>query len=254
MKQLVIVNADDFGMSFAINEGIRRSFEMGLVSSASIMANMPAFEEACDIARSGQFSDCIGLHFNLTEGTPLSSAIKDCPRFCNPAGNFIFTRRSGMKLSNFERCAVAEELTAQWQTCTRNGIPLTHLDTHRHVHTSWGIASVIIQLKEELGIPAVRIHWNIVPPADPLKRIYYRLINQRFRNAGLAATAFGAQTTQGALAIRQHMMPLEIMVHPIMSSDGRVIDHLEKRALDEIIAEFDFQMRFVSFREVNSAS
>jgi len=213
---------------------------------------MPAFEEACDIARREQISDRIGLHFNVTEGMPLSLAIRDCPRFCSPAGTFLFSRRSGMRLSVIERAAVAEELRAQWRACTRNGISPTHLDTHRHVHTAWGIASVIIQLREELGIPAVRIHWNVVPSPNPLKRVYIRLINQRFWNAGLAATPFGAETSQGALAIRKRQMPLEIMVHPIMSSDGRVVDRLEDRALDEIVAEFGCRKRFVSFGEIKN--
>ncbi len=53
------------------------------------------------------------------------------------------------------------------------------------------------------------------------------------------------------MAIRKRKMPLEIMVHPIMSPDGRVMDRLEDRALDKIVAEFGYQTRFVSFREVN---
>jgi predicted glycoside hydrolase/deacetylase ChbG (UPF0249 family) len=252
MTDLVIVNADDFGMSLAVNEGIRRGFETGLISSASIMTNMPAFEEACDIARKERFSDRIGLHFNLTEGTPLSSQIRDCPKFCGPGGEFVFSRISGMRLSQLEQAAVAEELRAQWRACTQNGISPTHLDTHRHVHTAWGIASVIIRLRDELGIPAVRTHWNVVPSPNLLKRIYIGLINKRFWNAGLAATRFGAETSQGALAIRKRQMPLEIMVHPILSSDGRVVDRLEDRALDEIVAEFGCQQGFVSFGEIKT--
>ena len=252
MKRLVIVNADDFGMSSAINEGIRCGFEKELISSASIMANMPAFQEACDIARREPVSGRIGLHFNLTEGPPLSAGIRDCPRFCSSAGNFVFSRKSGMRLSVIERDAVAEELRAQWQACTRNGITPTHLDTHRHVHTAWGIASVIIRLREELGIPAVRIHWNVVPAPNPLKRFYIKLINQRLGHAGLAATPYGAETSQGALAIRNRQLPLEIMVHPIMNSNGRVMERLEGRALDEVVAEFGCDLRFVSYAEICS--
>jgi len=43
------VNADDFGMSPRINHAILQAFENGLISSATIMANMPAFEDACQI-------------------------------------------------------------------------------------------------------------------------------------------------------------------------------------------------------------
>ena len=54
------------------------------------------------------------------------------------------------------------------------------------------------------------------------------------------------------MALRKGQVPLEVMVHPIMSPDGCVVDRLENRALNEIVAEFGPQTRFVSFREINT--
>src|SRR5690606_41564137 len=51
MIQRVIINADDFGLSHEANRTILGAFQQGLISSATLMANMPAFEEACALTR-----------------------------------------------------------------------------------------------------------------------------------------------------------------------------------------------------------
>ena len=89
----VVVNADDFGMSRQINEAILQAFEKGLISSATLMANMPAFEEACQLVRQDHLQRRIGLHLNLTEGKPLTADIADCPRFCDAGGCWRPRRR-----------------------------------------------------------------------------------------------------------------------------------------------------------------
>ncbi|HKS41295.1 MAG TPA: ChbG/HpnK family deacetylase, partial [Blastocatellia bacterium] len=45
MRKL-IVNADDFGFTRGVNLGIIRAFEEGILTSATIMANGDAFEDA----------------------------------------------------------------------------------------------------------------------------------------------------------------------------------------------------------------
>jgi predicted glycoside hydrolase/deacetylase ChbG (UPF0249 family) len=74
MPRQVIVNADDFGLSTSENAVIFSAFQAGLISSATIMANMPEFEAACAMARHPMLDGRIGLHFNLTYGKPLSQA------------------------------------------------------------------------------------------------------------------------------------------------------------------------------------
>lgn len=49
---MIIVNADDFGCSKVINQAIMTCLDRGLISSTTIMANMPGFHEACELANS----------------------------------------------------------------------------------------------------------------------------------------------------------------------------------------------------------
>ncbi|AEB07287.1 YdjC family protein [Coriobacterium glomerans PW2] len=48
---LLIINADDFGYSAGINHGILDAFTEGILTSATLMANMPGFDMAADMAR-----------------------------------------------------------------------------------------------------------------------------------------------------------------------------------------------------------
>ena len=86
MPRQVIVNADDFGLDLNENSLILRAFEAGVISSATAMANMPAFEQACEMARKPLLDGRIGLHFNLSFGRPLSQTIASRPAFCNTNG------------------------------------------------------------------------------------------------------------------------------------------------------------------------
>ncbi len=82
MPRQVIVNADDFGLSACENAVIFGAFQAGVISSATAMANMPAFEAACVMAQHPMLEGRIGLHFNLTYGRPLSQSILGRSNFC----------------------------------------------------------------------------------------------------------------------------------------------------------------------------
>nr|BFE95654.1 hypothetical protein GCM10020185_61900 [Pseudomonas brassicacearum subsp. brassicacearum] len=84
MPRQVIVNADDFGLSLSENALILRAFETGVISSATAMANMPGFEQACEMARQPLLNGHVGLHFNLSYGPPLGQAITSRPVFATP--------------------------------------------------------------------------------------------------------------------------------------------------------------------------
>ena len=72
----VIVTADDFGLDPEVNEAIVNGVAAGFVSNVSLLVNFPSFGEACELARQHGFADRLGLHFNLTEGRPLTDAMR----------------------------------------------------------------------------------------------------------------------------------------------------------------------------------
>lgn len=245
----IIINADDYGMDASVNRGVVGSFQNGYISSATIMANMPGFEEACQLAHECGVADRIGLHFNITQGTPLTAQIRNEPRFCDEDGNFVFSKYNGLWLSRSGQAALAAELRAQWMKCRDAGIEPSHLDTHHHIHTAWGIAQVIIGLSKELGIRAVRKNWNVGPKKKIGKRIYLWLLEVTYSRANLDATPYATHIAHASWAIRNDMTPLEIMVHPTLI-DGMIMDAMEGRPLGEIVESFRYRGELFSYRDL----
>jgi predicted glycoside hydrolase/deacetylase ChbG (UPF0249 family) len=188
MPQHVIVNADDFGLSACENAVILGAFQAGIISSATAMANMPAFEAACVLARHPLLEGRIGLHFNLTYGRPLSQSILSRPTFCDSAGVFdLNLSRHRLRLNRRDRAAVLEELEAQWQRCLDNGLRPSHLDSHQHVHNIWPIGEIVARFAARQGV-AVRLARNLGQNLNLPKRVFKELLNRRLRSlAGVTA-------------------------------------------------------------------
>jgi chitin disaccharide deacetylase len=70
MSPHLIVNADDFGLTAGVNRAILELHYAGVLTSASIMAQANATEEAIDIARSTPTMG-IGCHVVLVDGAPI---------------------------------------------------------------------------------------------------------------------------------------------------------------------------------------
>jgi predicted glycoside hydrolase/deacetylase ChbG (UPF0249 family) len=132
----LIVNADDFGLSPGVNEGIAAAHEHGILTSASLMVRWPAATEACAYAQRHP-SLSVGLHLDLGEWT-----FKDGS--WEPAYHVV-------PLEDSE--AVAQEITRQLH-CFHDlmGRPPTHLDSHQHVHQAEPVRSLLLQAAREQKI------------------------------------------------------------------------------------------------------
>ncbi|MCA9059526.1 MAG: ChbG/HpnK family deacetylase, partial [Planctomycetaceae bacterium] len=172
---MLMINADDFGMSTSINQAIVRCFREQLITSTTIMANMPAFEDACRLAHAEQLSDRIGVHLNLTEGRPLLAEVASCTELCQADGQFRRFRSS--HLSRTARKLVAAELHMQIQSCRAQHLPLGHADSHQHVHNEPALVNTFCRVIREAGIPTLRCARNSDPGRPTLRRIYKHLLN-----------------------------------------------------------------------------
>jgi chitin disaccharide deacetylase len=168
----LIVNADDFGLSQAINHGVVAAHRDGIVTSASVMVNGPAFDDAVALAAQNPALD-IGVHLTLTELAPLasrervSSLLGPDGRFPPHAIDFAHRYlRGSVRLAE-----VRTELDAQIRLAKSRGLAVSHLDSHQHVHVLPGIARVVAELAREHGIRAVRF------PRERLQA--YMLANMR---------------------------------------------------------------------------
>ena len=136
-KRCLIVNADDFGLSPGVNQGVTEAHEGGIVTSASLMVLWPAAAEAA--AYAGDNPDlALGLHLDL--------------------GEWVYGE--GEWLPAYEvvpaddPATVREEATRQLTAFRRLvGRDPTHLDSHQHVHLREPVRSVLGEVAGELAVP-----------------------------------------------------------------------------------------------------
>lgn len=159
-KQLII-NADDFGISHGVNVGIIEAAEAGVVTSASMIVNLPDFADALDRARSCPKLS-LGLHLNLTAGRPLTSVPSLTRR---RTGEFyplpVLVARASFGLLDLSD--IARECLAQIDRMIEVGFSPTHLDSHRHVHAHPAISATVTRVAASRGILQVRV------PCEPLR-------------------------------------------------------------------------------------
>jgi predicted glycoside hydrolase/deacetylase ChbG (UPF0249 family) len=162
MKRL-IVNADDAGADEARNAGIFEAIEAGTVTSISILPNGPALEDAVRRIHAldrGRIS--FGIHFNLSEGKPLTSGLRlvagaDGCFLGKKSTQRLFTKRGDPKLAD----EIGRELDAQIAALRNAGVPIDHLDGHQHVHIFPAVVDLAIEKAKAHRIPWIRI------PAEP---------------------------------------------------------------------------------------
>jgi hypothetical protein len=239
----VILNADDFGYQAEVNRAIVEAFEAGLATSTSLMPNQDGFDEACELARERRLVGRVGAHLVLTRGEPLTEPIRRLRRFCDVDGRFSEWRGSGraFRLAGAEREAVARELRAQVERCSAARVPLSHLDSHHHVHNEWAIGAIVVRLAREFGVPRVRLARNCGPGIGPASALYKRLFNRRLRRSGLAGTRYFGDIEdwlhlRDSGADASDLDDFEVMTHPRVGQNGCLVDlELGSQALEELL-------------------
>ena len=129
----LIVNADDFGRTRDINRGILYAFQHGIVTGASLMTNFDAFAEAVHMALHHNLP--VGVHFNLTEGRPVSEAA-GVASLVDSQGRFFKKNTFILHLlqGRIREQDVRTELYAQMLKCVEAGVKPDHYDSHHHIH------------------------------------------------------------------------------------------------------------------------
>jgi chitin disaccharide deacetylase len=156
MKELIL-NADDFGYTRGVNGGIIRAHRDGILTSATLMANSAAFDDAVALAKANP-SLGVGCHLVLTGGFAVAPreevpSLADAEgRLPKSLGNFVARVSSGSIRTN----EIETELRAQIEKIRRAGIEPTHLDTHKHTHVHPRVMNALGRVANELGITRVR--------------------------------------------------------------------------------------------------
>ncbi len=225
----IIVNADDFGMSDAVNEAIRLSFEKGLIGRCTLMTNMEKAEDAMRIASECGFGDRVGIHLNLTAGKPLCEDMAKDPVMCDASGRFTAEFARSFKTRFFlpadTRRNVEKELRAQLDEYRRLGGTLWHIDSHHHVHTDPSVWKVLKKVLPDYPVTSVRLGRNMYRGGNPLMRIYKEMLNASIRRFCKGRPEyFGSYADYESFGEEVSDRETEVMIHPQFDEAGVLVD------------------------------
>lgn len=166
MTKQLIINADDLAMSVATNLAILESHARGVVTSASLMANMAAFDHAVEQVLRPNPRLGAGIHLCLTSGRPLLAA-EEVPLLVDREGQLRhgFLGLIGLLRSRHGGDALAQ-IAREWQAQAARidacGIAVDHLDSHHHVHVIPELFPLAAEIARRRGL-AVRLPHEALP-------------------------------------------------------------------------------------------
>lgn len=134
MSVRLIVNADDFGFTRDVNEGIVEAHRNGILTATTLMANGDAFDHAVALARETPSLD-VGCHLVLVDRWGMK--------------NLVWAMAQS-------EARIFETFAAQVRKIAEAGIQPTHLDTHKHTHLLPSVLNAITRVAREFGVPWVR--------------------------------------------------------------------------------------------------
>ena len=158
MAARLIINADDFGLTRGVNRAIAELHQAHALSSATLMANGAAFEDAVAVAQANPALG-VGCHVVLTDGIPVS-APESIPTLLGPDGRSfrpsLVDFVQALVRGRIREEEIEREALAQVEKIQRAGIVITHLDTHKHSHLFAQVCRPLLRVAEQRSIGAIR--------------------------------------------------------------------------------------------------
>lgn len=201
----LIVNADDFGYSRAVNFGIVDAFKLGIVRSTTLMTNMPGFDHAIELAKENPDLG-LGIHLVLTTGLSLTHG----KTISDSSGAFLKQQELLKRLEQNEinLTEIEQEYEAQIEKAFRTGVKITHFDSHHHIHMNPVILPIFLKISKKYDV-AVRMF----QPADLLEG-YHKIIVP----AAFSQDFYGENATSEGLIkeleLHKNFESFEVMCHP----------------------------------------
>ena len=153
----LIVNADDFGQSDDTVDATIECFEAGALTSATLMPGMPATERALEFARSHP-EHGFGVHLTLS-ADPARRPLVDpelVPCLVHTDGTLLSTRevRARALTGRLVPEELEREIEAQLRSVVGAGVPVSHVDSHRHLHKFAPVRAALGDRAAAAGDPA----------------------------------------------------------------------------------------------------
>jgi hopanoid biosynthesis associated protein HpnK len=234
VKRLV-VTADDFGLSLEVNEAVEQAHRDGILTAASLMVSAPAAADA--VARARRLPSLrVGLHLVMVEAWPTlpPSALSDLVGADGLIRSDMGRLGLDLALKASARRQLAAEIEAQFQAYRATGLPLDHVNAHKHFHVHPLIAGLVLAAGKRHGMRALRVPRETravlraaEPGADPKAALdsapWAALLAVRARQAGLlipdrtlGLAWSGAMTPARVAGLLRHLPDglTELYTHP----------------------------------------
>jgi chitin disaccharide deacetylase len=190
--KFLIVTADDFGLHVAVNRAVEQAAREGVLTAASLMVGAPAAADAVQRARDLP-GLAVGLHLVLADGWSVLPQ-RSIPALVDAQGRFGNNMvRDGVRFFALPavRRQLEAEIRAQFQAFADTGLPLDHVNAHKHFHLHPTLLEMLLRIGEEFGVPAVRL------PREPAGSIaagllspWLAIMRRRLRAARIAHNDF----------------------------------------------------------------
>ena len=176
----LIVNADDFGLTQGVNRATVEAHSDGIVTSATLMANGGAFEDAIQSALSTPRLS-VGCHVVLVDGLPVLGVGRTPTLSNRKADGRFYEGLSGFAmravLGRIDPEEIEAEVTAQIRKLQAAGVAVSHVDAHKHTHIFPTVLRPLLRAARACGVPAVRnpfgpVHFSILAKRPSLWKRY----------------------------------------------------------------------------------
>jgi len=250
----VIINADDFGINRKVTNEISRLIKSGLISSTTIMANGTELETVMAVVASNP-SVSFGVHVCLSEFTSLTkSEVFYKNHLTDASGEFVkkaimLVRHPCVELKN----AVIDEIEAQIETIRILGAPISHIDSHHHVHTINWLYPLFCEVAQRYGIKKMRLGQEFMDVRSKLHLFQYwnrKKLNKTIKNSFTAADMFMSYSNavKYVETIKNNgAQTIELMCHPGHPAERYVkeIQEIENGLLDKVL-----DCRLISYNDL----
>lgn len=178
----LIINADDLGYGRENNDAIFELMDGGKITSATLMTNTPGFEDA--VKRLKNYPQCsFGLHLDIVE-FPFMTRGKELikKKLIDTDGRILSNIRRRQIIPNGQFLQdIFNEWCAQMDKALAAGVPISHVDSHKHTHTVRYLKDIFIDFCKKYNITKVRNkNQNYEYSGDtPFLRRYWRDIKRR---------------------------------------------------------------------------
>lgn len=173
----IIINADDFGLTNELNQCVKVLHDKGIILSATVIANSESFDDAVKIIKS---SPGLGVGVHLCLDGPFNMNNYQNSTIDASKNQFFERDETIRKLRTFSFSVddIFKEYELQLQKVFDNGIKVTHLDHHHHLHLYFPILFQVIKLAKKYGIPSIRSQRIIAPRKPDFIKKGYRNLHQ----------------------------------------------------------------------------